>query len=618
MPLPYIFTDVNNPPILSAQVNANFTSVDTEINNAKLFGAQGAGLAAQYGGAMVSGSNVLTLVSNPNLTTGNATFLPSHVGYTILIPFAGTAGADLYATITAYTSATEVTVSATNASATNLSKIDVFWWPAGSDDTDALQNAIDAGGTVFLPPGVYPVSASLTNSASLARLVGSGRNTTFIVANNASMSSALFSALDAPWGFVLQDICFKGRGQSAVGTENCVEFKLSTATGANILTVNGIRTVGAPANGLYIQCLIGSAITNSIFDDIGNAGLMLDVNTINGYGGTSVTLAGCYSYDNIIAYYLNNYAYSSLNGCAADSNNENYYLLNCENVVLTGCGCEVALYKGSGDPGTGYIINGGTNNSIIGCYWTKVPNALSVGIVLQNSPGNTTIDGFYSHQPVITPTIDIDIQPTATNTILRNCTLAAPVTDAGTNTGYTTGGTPSMANLHIGSSGVLAWSSTTSPIGTVDTGISRDSAGTIMMGNGTQDDASAVVNLSLLQAKRITARRGTLLVVGDFALSSGWGTSVLSLTNSYCRDHGGEVAIAASGTLTANPTVTLTFADGTFGYPPAVVCARGDQSAPQSAYWAVTNVTSTAATFMFVGTPITATTYALNWIVLGL
>ena len=139
-----------------------------------------------------------------------------------------------------------------------------------------------------------------------------------------------------------------------------------------------------------------------------------------------------------------------------------------------------------------------------------------------------------------------------------------------------------------------------------------------MMGNGTQDDASAVVDLNLLQAKRVTARRGTLLVVSDFALSSGWGTSTLSLVNTTSRDQGGEIYIAAAGTLTTNPTVTLTFADGTFGYVPAVVCARGDQSAPQSAYWAVTNITSTAATFMFVGTPVAATNYTLNWIVLGL
>src|SRR5712692_2202885 len=49
-----------------------------------------------------------------------------------------------------------------------------------SDDTTAIQNAINAaannfgGGTVYFPPGIYNITASLTITASGVSLVGAG------------------------------------------------------------------------------------------------------------------------------------------------------------------------------------------------------------------------------------------------------------------------------------------------------------------------------------------------------------------------------------------------------------------------------------------------------------
>lgn len=125
---------------------------------------------------------------------------------------------------------------------------------------------------------------------------------------------------------------------------------------------------------------------------------------------------------------------------------------------------------------------------------------------------------------------------------------------------------------------------------------------------------------SVSGAGRFTGKRiignGTAHVAGDYAASAGFG-STASVTVTGARDSGGRVSVASSGTgQAANPTLTLTFKDGTWTTAPSVVCQRGDTLAT-AGRWALSAVTATTATFTFVGTPVAGETYILDWTAVG-
>lgn len=136
--------------------------------------------------------------------------------------------------------------------------------------------------------------------------------------------------------------------------------------------------------------------------------------------------------------------------------------------------------------------------------------------------------------------------------------------------------------------------------------------------------APAAITGTTIQAKRLNVHGGTALVAGDIALSAGWGTSP-TLTINRGVDQAASIQITAKATVAANPTVVVTFHDGTFTQIPVVVACRTDvtsaNSTPTAAItnqWAVTTVTATAVTFTFVGTPVANSIYGLAYIALGI
>ena len=121
------------------------------------YGAKGDTLYAS-GGAMTAASAVLT-VTDPVFAAGD-------VGKKVGVPGAGMAGAVLGTTISAFTSATQVTLAA--AAATSVTGARVVF---GTDDTAEIQDALDAaavaGGMVFIPAGTYLVTSDLTVSSGV-------------------------------------------------------------------------------------------------------------------------------------------------------------------------------------------------------------------------------------------------------------------------------------------------------------------------------------------------------------------------------------------------------------------------------------------------------------------
>jgi hypothetical protein len=118
-----------------------------------------------------------------------------------------------------------------------------------------------------------------------------------------------------------------------------------------------------------------------------------------------------------------------------------------------------------------------------------------------------------------------------------------------------------------------------------------------------------------LIARRINTTGGTALVAGDFALSAGWGnTAAVSAVTG--TDQGWNITVTCGGTgIAANPTITLTFKDGTWTNSPIamskMVGGTGTitdlSDAPTATTWVIT----------FNGTPVDTKTYIISGIVMG-
>jgi hypothetical protein len=107
---------------------------------------------------------------------------------------------------------------------------------------------------------------------------------------------------------------------------------------------------------------------------------------------------------------------------------------------------------------------------------------------------------------------------------------------------------------------------------------------------------------------------GTALVAGDFVLSGGWGAgaAVSAVTGT---DMAWQITVTAGGAPGPNPTVTLTFKDGTFTNVPIcqtkMVGGTGAYAFLSDAPTATTNVIT------YQGTPVAGLTYILSGYTIG-
>ena len=125
-----------------------------------------------------------------------------------------------------------------------------------------------------------------------------------------------------------------------------------------------------------------------------------------------------------------------------------------------------------------------------------------------------------------------------------------------------------------------------------------------------------------LTVRRLLTKNGTDVVAGDFVASAGWGNTPAAVitVGSNSNDTSGSISVfTGTAGLAANPTITLTFKDGTFTNQPVILVTRNASvlNAPTTAFWASSG-TATTAVFTFVGTPGASLSYALDYHVLGI
>lgn len=119
---------------------------------------------------------------------------------------------------------------------------------------------------------------------------------------------------------------------------------------------------------------------------------------------------------------------------------------------------------------------------------------------------------------------------------------------------------------------------------------------------------------------RLAVRGGTNIATTDVAISAGWGASatVSAVTG---KDQRGTITVTtnAADTPTANPTITLTFKNGTWTAAPfATVCMDHNSTGPSNVP-ATCVASATTLVISYRGTPTatSALTYIFNYVILG-
>ena len=253
-----------------------------------------------------------------------------------------------------------------------------------------------------------------------------------------------------------------------------------------------------------------------------------------------------------------------------------------------------------------FIWNGATILPTGGAF-TSAGNSALIGTIystntftaLQTFTGGISVTGGATIDSVTTP----QIQAAGNGTSL---TISA----AAGSSGNTAGGNYSVAagnGIGSGNGGNVTISS--------GNGGASGAGGSISIVGGTNAaGVHGAIDLNGVSTRfqRLAATHGTAQSNGNVGLT-GWGagaTSTITGTDTLFR----VTATAGTGP-SANPTLQVTFADGSFGSLPGSYCfANRTDTASPSGYWTTTptGVTNTSTTLTFVGTPVAASVYSAD------
>lgn len=118
------------------------------------------------------------------------------------------------------------------------------------------------------------------------------------------------------------------------------------------------------------------------------------------------------------------------------------------------------------------------------------------------------------------------------------------------------------------------------------------------------NDHGGNVTLTKATVSRVSDHNGTALVAGDFALSASWGSTATKTVNRGV-DGAFSFTVTEGGTgQAANPTVTLTFHDGSWINVPVSTCNLDAATTDTFAPVAVKD-TATTLIVTYIGTPAT-------------
>lgn len=529
---------------------------------------------------------------------------------------------------------------------------------------DALPST---GGIVFVPSGItYDGSTTLTISKDDVQLIGAGRNTAILRQTGTSASvvkitgqrvrvenlSIRYSAA-ADAGVAALHVQDAGRGvyknihidanirigllveaTSGASAENVVRnyFDLINVPGC---TDNGIVLTGGSATRRVIdqhfQQIQISSCTNDgwkINDYV--QGVFVGERSIADFNGRGVNIAPTATGRTFDIF---------LDGLVVDATvtNENIKVVKAYDVRLTNC------WLGAVPAGVYSVdLDADTDRSVIqGSYLSGNESAVAYSGIINIAGDEIQVRNNYILQGAQAPAnaaiviaAGAEINDIADNTF-AGFASGKDITDSGTNTRIG----PNYTDVYTGFSTFYgqALFRRNSPQVRIDGPSGQDSRLDLYRNGSLKgrlqsvdaDEHLYVVNdvaakdiilftstTGSTRVRRLKATEGTALVAGDFALSAGWGDTA-SIGTITGTDQATSFTVTAGGAgIANNPTVTLTFKDGTWTNNP-IPWGNMGSTGTGAVGQVLVDTTATTMTLTWVGLPVAGLTYVFRMGVIG-
>ncbi len=450
-----------------------------------------------------------------------------------------------------------------------------------TDSREGIQTAIDeanaaGGGAVLFPQGLFLVEAPLTIRANVS-MVGVNRLASRIVGNmnspllRAANTAFSLNAADRTLNAFLHNLGFDNRNGGA--SSACVEWSQISLGGIQGCDMRS--TVGGSP--VAVALVVDNNTINNFFRDVSITGAVRGYRFQNGANDNIVDncrVSGCT--DGFLVR-------PGVNGSV-----NNLTFLACKVETFTGIGFDV-----DGDGGANFA-----ECTLMMPRLTSGPTGIHFG---RNNPAQVRNSGvFMPHYDGISGNSLLDGSPAANRNWQQLQGIMFPLRAgaAGSNAQPTVNDFALLRYFQANTQWLFRNNLDTVPQDVVVDGVLIPSA------NGTQ---------------RITTPRivinSTALQVGDFALSSRWG-STASISALDATDTRGRFTVTSAGVgQAANATITITFPDAAMVNAPAVQLGRsaGDQLLIANTW------TTTTGTIVitFVGTPVAGETYEFTFLAIG-
>jgi hypothetical protein len=313
-----------------------------------------------------------------------------------------------------------------------------------TDDTNAFQTALTAGGLIYVPPGTYRINATL-NLTSDTVIFGAGMNRT-VIRQMGTASHGLFGS--AVRRVAIRDLWLRGPSS---GTGDGIRFVRGANPNVPYIVVENVQLSNWGQDGISIENGIVSQLT--VINSVSNLRYGYNIYGTGG-SGTSVACNACYGNANTTAgHRWFNMAYSALTGCAADSNPTGYLIDSCQGIALLGCGAE-------SNTTSSFTITGGSSHTLVN---PRTYDHRGTGINITGNAQAVTITNAIDATPNAAATSFITVNSGSRATLIACRNTTANSLAAGTTTQIDqTGNVASPGNLAgsstPGNHNLIAWS----------------------------------------------------------------------------------------------------------------------------------------------------------------
>lgn len=262
-----------------------------------------------------------------------------------------------------------------------------------TDDTTAIQLALNNSLQVFFPVGDYKVTSSLVLRSGHT-LLGVSRQSSRLLKSNFSGAAILGNDTDK---VSIQELGIVGPGRTVGSGNKGIEIKWVAAAGGIVESISLVNLAIEELNdvGIYLGTCSYVQWTNVRARNIGYACFWID-------GGDGHAMLSCTSRFSPVGYLINKPAgYGPTTvaclGCYAEQHGVGFRLNGAVSCSIMACGVEAAINFGAGTPGRNYWITGGRNVSIIGSLSRNDTIGAAISephILIDGNAANVVIVGF--------------------------------------------------------------------------------------------------------------------------------------------------------------------------------------------------------------------------------